>query len=430
MRRLSIMTAIALLVAACSSADEPTGTTSPGTTDAPSPTTTTVPFQNGELVSLDVARAEPATTEAELAAVVRGDTALGLDLLRVTAGDENVMLSPYSIATALSMLYPGASGETAEEIAAVLHLEVSDEALHEVRNAIDLALSAPPPPQQEEDTRVPFTIRPANSAWGQGGYPFLDTYLEVLATQYGAGLRLVDFINNPEGATDTINSWVEEATEDRIKDLIPENAIGEMTRLVLVNAIWFKANWAEQFAPELTTTDPFNLSNGVEVSVPMMHGSFRTGYVANSQFEAVRLPYAGDAAMVIAVPANGTLPELIASLAPEDLDVDWGDYQVQVSIPSFEFDADIPLGEALQELGMVQAFLAPAGDDGADFTGIGGDSPTERAIGSILRFASTPFGCCNSADRQTAWQVFSPGGNKKARTFRNGLFWLNRAGYR
>ena len=372
MRSLIAMVALALLVAACGTSEESGTTIAPEspTTQTLEPNETTVPFQNGELVRLDVPRDNPVMTDAKLAAVVRGDIALGLDLLRVTATDENTMLSPYSIATALSMLYPGARGETAEEIAAVLHVDVTDETLHEVRNAIDLALSAAPPTQRESDTRMPFTIRPANSAWGQGGYPFLDEYLEVLASQYGAGLRLVDFFGDPEGSREIINDWVEDATEDRIKDLVPEGSIDVLTRLVLVNAIWFKANWAEQFDPELTTQDPFTLVSGDEVAVPMMHSSIRTGYTSNSKFTAVRLPYAGDAAMVIAVPNSGSISELVESLGPDDLEIQWGDYQVELSVPSFEFEDDIKLKDALKELGMRRAFIDPMAPDGADFTGV------------------------------------------------------------
>ena len=372
MRSLIAMMALALLVAACGTSEESGTTIAPEspTTQTPDPTETTIPFQNGELVRLEVPRDNPVMTDAKLAAVVGGDIALGLDLLRVTTTDENTMLSPYSIATALSMLYPGARGETAEEIAAVLHLDVSDQTLHEVRNAIDLALSTPPPAQGESDTRMPFTIRPANSAWGQGGYPFLDEYLEVLASQYGAGLRLVDFMADPNGSREIINGWVEDATEDRIKDLIPEGSIDALTRLVLVNAIWFKANWAEQFDPELTTQDKFTLGSGDEVAVPMMHSSIRTGYTSNDRFTAIRLPYAGDAAMVIAVPNSGSLSELLDSLAPDDLDISWGDYQVELSVPSFEFEANIKLKDALMELGMVRAFSDPLTPDGADFRGI------------------------------------------------------------
>lgn len=330
------------------------------------------PFVVGELIQLDLPRSEAAVTADDVAAVVRGDRALGLDLLRVAAADENVMVSPYSVATALSMMYPGARGKTAAEIADVMHLDVDDDTLHEVHNSIDAALGAPPAPQEDDDTREPFAIRPANSAWGQGGYPFLDEYLTVLATHYGAGLRLLDFINNPHAATDTINDWTEEATEDRIQDLIPPDVIDELTRLVLVNAIWFKANWAEQFDPDATSQGPFTLLDGSQATVPLMHGSIRTGYAETDLFQAARLPYAGDAAMVIALPKTGTPAELAAALDPDDLNIPRGDYMVDLTLPRFDFESEVALKQALQDLGMRRAFVPPlrGADDEADLTGI------------------------------------------------------------
>lgn len=294
------------------------------------------PFVVGESVRLDLPRADVEVTETDIAGVVRGDRALGLDLLGVAAGEENMMVSPYSVATALSMLYPGARGQTATEISEVLSLQVDDETLHKVRNFIDTALAAPSAPQGEDDTREPFAIRPANSAWGQGGYPFLDDYLAVLATHYGAGLPLVDFTNDPVGATGIINEWTEDATEGRIEDLIPPGVIDDLTRLVLVNAIWFKANWAEQFDPEATTEGPFTLLDGSQTSVPLMHTSIRTGYAETTSFQAVRLPYAGDAAMVIALPRTGTPAGLAAALDPDDLNVAWDDSLVELTLPRFE----------------------------------------------------------------------------------------------
>ena len=356
-RRLVILTAAVLLVAGCGS----TGRSAP-TTTSPQPTASTIPFQNGELASLDVPRATPAATAADIAAVTAGDAAFGLDLLRATAGDENLMLSPYSIATALSMLYPGAKGATAEEIAAVLHLDVPDETLQAVRNAIETALSAAPEPAGPDDERQPFTIHPANSAWGQGGFPFLDEYLEVLASQYGAGLRLVDFSGDPEAARDAINSWVEDATEERIKDLIPEGAIDPSTRLALVNAIWFYANWETQFAKDSTTNDPFTLTGGEEVTVPMMHETIHTEYASNDLFAAVRLPYSGDASMVVAIPKNGSPADLVDKLTAADLAIAWDSAEVNVSVPSFQIDSDVPLKQALEELGIVQAFDPTAAD--------------------------------------------------------------------
>lgn len=375
MRFRAALIALALVAAACGSSDETATTPGPGpTTSRPTPTTAdpgtrTEVFTPGEVIRVDVPRTTPAVTDADIAAVVAADTAFGLDLFHVVAGDDNLMVSPYSIATALSMLYPGARGITATEIADVLHLTVDDATLHAVRNHIDTALATPPPPMGDEDTREPFTIRPANSAWGQGGYPFLDEYLGILAENYGAGLRLLDYIGDPEGSRAIINTWVEDATEDRIKDLIPQGAVTVDTRLSLVNAIWFKANWFEQFDAAATMPGTFTLLDGTEIEVPLMHAGLRTGYASTDRFEAVRLPYAGDAAMVVLLPKQGSPAELAATLGPDDLDIAWGEYLVEVTLPSFEFEAEIGLKSALQELGMRAAFESPFGD-GADLTGI------------------------------------------------------------
>lgn len=360
-----LFVALAVVGAACGATDETTSTTSPGGSITTPPDS--VPFVNGELIKLDLPRSAVAVDPADLAAVVRGDAALGLDVFGAVAAGDNVMISPYSIATALSMLYPGARGTTADEIAAVLHLSVDDDTLHATRNLIEQALSAAPPPPTEDDTREPFTIRPANSAWGQGGFPFTPEYLEVLATAYDAGLRVVDFAADPDGSRQLVNDWVEETTEDRIKDLIPPGVVDVDTRLILVNAIWFKANWFEPFNAELTAAGTFQLLDGTEVTVPLMQAGRRGGYADTGKFTAVRLPYAGDATMVVMLPPEGTSPaQLAASLSPDDLAIDWADHQIDLTLPSFEFESEIGLKEALQSLGMVAAFE----QDQADLSGI------------------------------------------------------------
>ncbi len=359
---------LSLILAACGGGDTAITTTpeDPSTTAGDAEPGAFVP---GEVIELDVARVTPEVDDADIDAVVASDAAFGLDLFGVIAGDDNVMVSPYSIATALSMLYPGARGATADEIADVLHLSVDDATLHAVRNEIDARLAETPPPMGEDDTRAPFTIRPANSAWGQGGYPFLDEYLLTLAENYGAGIRLVDYTGDPEGSRQIINRWVEEATEDRIEDLIPEGAITGDTRLSLVNAIWFKANWFEQFDPSRTVTGPFTLLDGSLAEAQLMRADLQTGFAETALFRAIRLPYAGDAAMVVLLPSEGTPAALAAALDVEDLRIPWQPRAVDVTLPSFEFEADISLKPALQMLGMRAAFEPPI-DGGADFTGI------------------------------------------------------------
>ncbi len=363
-----LVVVFALITAACGGTDAMTTTTSPdttGTTGGGEP----AEFTPGDLIAIDVSQVTADVAAGDVDAVVASDTAFGLDLFGVIAGDENVMVSPYSIATALSMLYPGARGVTADEIAEVLHLSVDDAVLHAARNAIDARLAETPPPMGEDDTRAPFTIRPANSAWGQGGYPFLDEYLLTLAENYGAGLRVVDYVGDPEGSRQIINAWVEEATEDRIEDLIPEGAITVDTRLSLVNAIWFKANWSEPFDPERTEPGAFTLLDGIEVETPLMRANLQTGYAVADSFEAVRLPYAGDAAMIILLPNEGSPVELAEALDVDDLDIVWQQRSVDITLPSFEFESEVSLKPALQMLGVVAAFQPPVGD-GADLTGI------------------------------------------------------------
>ncbi|MDH3540655.1 MAG: serpin family protein [Acidimicrobiia bacterium] len=360
-----LVLSLALLAGACGAAVDTATTTVPGSITPGG----SADFLPGEVVRVDLPRLTPSVTDADIAAVVAGDAALGFDLFEVVAGDENLMLSPYSIATALSMLYPGARGATATEIAQVLHLTVDDDTLHAVRNHLESSLAETPPPMGDQDTRQPFTVRPANSAWGQGGYPFLDGYLATLAENYGAGLRLLDYVGDPEGSRSTINQWVEDATEGRIKDLVPDGAITVDTRLSLVNAIWFKANWFEPFDPAATVPGTFTLLDGTGVQVPLMHGQFRTGYRSTDLYEAVRIPYAGDAAMVILLPTRGSPAELAAALGPSDLPIAWSEYAVGITLPSFAFEAEIGLKPALQQLGMRTAFEVPVGD-GADLTGI------------------------------------------------------------
>lgn len=365
-RLVTALVLIGMLVSACRG---PAG--SPDTSaDVPDDGGRTEPFVVGEMVKLDLPRARSEVTEADIEEVVRGDRALGLDLLGAVGEDGNLMVSPYSVATALSMLYPGARGETASEIAGVMHLGVDDMTLHEVRNVIDEALSDVEDPG-EMDTREPFAIRPANSAWGQGGYPFLNDYLTVLASYYGAGLRLVDFVNDSEAARDAVNDWTEETTEGRIKDMLPPGAVNAATRLVLVNAIWFKANWRDAFNPEATSPGPFTKPDGTKSQVPMMHGVFSTGYADTDLFTAVRLPYAGSAAMVVVLPKTGAPTDLVGVMGPDDLDVTWSEHLVDLTMPSFTFESDVPLNETLAALGMPTSFTPPTGTgEGADFTGI------------------------------------------------------------
>ncbi|MBW2734823.1 MAG: hypothetical protein JRH20_20745 [Deltaproteobacteria bacterium] len=161
------------------------------------------------------------------------------DLLRqVRKPDENLFTGPVSISSALAMAYGGARGATATEMKAALRFVLDDDTLHRAFNKLDLELS-----QRGASANEDFTLSLDNALWSQNDFELEADYLDLLALNYGAGMHLLDFIGNPEGSRTTINDWVAEKTEERIKDLIGPKQITEDTRLVLTNTIYFKASW-------------------------------------------------------------------------------------------------------------------------------------------------------------------------------------------
>lgn len=326
----------------------------------------------GEVVEVraDVERATPDATGVP--ALVDGDTEFALDLYRELVADDpeaNLFLSPYSISVALAMTLAGAEGETASQMATMLR-STDDEAWHAARNALDQELL------RERDVIPgldPLQLTIANSIWGQAGYPFRDDFVDLLARDYGAGLRTVDFIEEPDAARVAINDWVEAATEERIVDLLAEGTIDELTRLVLVNAIYFKANWINQFDPERTIDRPFRTAAGPEVTVPTMSGSVRTNYADGDDWAAASLPYAGEASMLLIAPTDGDLAGLAAGLDADLLDEirsSLSDHMVDLRMPRFEMSTQVSLPDVLERLGMVDAFIPPGPDSGADLTGM------------------------------------------------------------
>lgn len=370
---LTSIVLVALVAAACSASGD-TVTTS--TTELPtSPTQPVTSPVQGELARAEVDRSRTTdATAAELAALVTGDAEFAFDLFRIAAtGGENTLLSPYSIAAALTMTYAGARGDTATEISDVLHFGVADDRIHAVRNELDLRITAGESPPLPEDDREPFAIEIANSLWGQAGYPFLDDFLVVLAENYDAGMNLVDFVVAAEDARVAINTWVEEKTNGRILDLIPPGVVTDMTRLILVNAIWFKASWADQFNPENTTDGGFTRFDGSERVVPLMHGGGLLQYAVGDGYQSIRLPYAGDAAMVIVLPDSGRFDDIAGRFDPRllaEISRSATSREVTLTLPRFEFTAEFALKPVLQDLGMAALFIAPGPDSGADFTGM------------------------------------------------------------
>ena len=370
--RARVRAAVVLLVAVLSASA--CGTGQPNSTSGSStPSISPVDPARGELARADVARATSTDmTTGELADLVAGNTDFAFDLFRAAAGEGNALLSPYSVTAALTMTYAGARGTTAQEMRSALQLGLSDERIHAARNELSLRITAEPSTPADGDGE-PFAIEVANSLWGQAGYPFLDEFLTLLAEHYDAGMHLVDFVPAAEDARQTINAWVAEKTAGRIVDLIPEGVITDLTRLVLVNAIWFKASWATPFDPDRTGDGPFRLLDGGEVTVPLMQANLELPYAEGDGYQAVRLPYAGDASMLVILPDAERFEEVVHRLDASELEAIRGaepEHLVELSMPKFEFRSQLALKPALQELGMVAAFTEPSSPDGADFTGM------------------------------------------------------------
>lgn len=320
---------------------------------------------------------DPQVAVGDVETLVSGNNAFALDLYHSLSGDNNIIFSPYSISLALAMTYAGARGETATQMAQTLHFTLPDESLHAAFNRLDLNV------MREGDAALRLHI--ANALWAQKDHPFLQEYLDLLAVNYGAGVRLADFAKT-EAARREINDWVSRQTEEKIRDLIPAGALDAMTRLVLVNAIYFKADWETPFDPNKTTDAPFYLLDGSQVTVPMMSaelGGVRYGRGEN--YEVIELLYqGGTAAMDILLPEKGQFQAFATSLNVERLSLALESLQpasVQLYLPKFRFTRDFDLGNSLSALGMNNAFDPEL----ADFSGMDGER--DLYIGKVLHKA-------------------------------------------
>jgi len=307
---------------------------------------------------------------ADLRALTAGNNAFALDLYQTLRGiDGNLIFSPFSISLALGMTYAGARGETEAEMARALHFDLPEEQLHRAFNQLDLLLASQPETSDEEQR---LQLRLANAVWAEETFAFLPEYLDVLALHYGAGVHLADFIREYEAARREINRWVSDQTQDRINDLLPEGVLSSDTRMVLVNAIYFKADWLSQFDKDSTHAAAFHLLDGSEIQVETMSQGIHVPYVDGEGYQAIELQYAGGtAAMDIIVPDTGTFTDFEASLDRARLDgvlSGLQDSSVLLSLPKFTFSGDFNLSDALADLGMPLAF----DPERADFSGMTG----------------------------------------------------------
>ncbi len=329
-----------------------------------------IPDPPGELAASTVSRdTNPAVDTATLASLTESNRAFALDLYGelAEADEDNLFLSPHSISLAFVMTYAGAEGETATELSDALHYDLEEPELHAAFNALDLELATRSEVEGQRGDGFELTI--LNQLFGQNGFGFEPDYLDTLALNYGAGLRLLDFAADPEAARGEINDWVLDATNDRIEDLLPAGSISALTRLVLANAIYFRASWSEPFEESQTRDEDFALLDGSSASVSTMHGSADGFYAEGEGWILGELPYVGgEVAMGVLVPDAGRFGEIEDAMdaAFVDAAVDQlAPASLAVALPKFTFEYDVALKPTLEALGVSTAF-----DERADFSGI------------------------------------------------------------
>ena len=327
---------------------------------------------------------------------------LGFDLHQILADDatgENIIFSPYGVAAVFSMAYAGARGATADEMATTLHFLPQAEQHAQFRaltcRLARLSLSGAPAASSTDATEL-FQLHSANGLFPQADVEGIDFRLAedfraTLANAYAAQTHPLDYVHGPSGAVDWINAWVNEHTAGRIPDLLTYGEVTPRTRLVLANAVFFKAAWQHPFDPARTGPGSFTLADETQVTVPFMRGSARAPYLRGDDFQAVLLPYAGDAVdLLVVMPDLGRFDAVArrqdlgatlvfdpdtAALRADELVKD-----VTVAMPKFTLENDIDLVDVLREAGLELPFAE------ADFSGITG-SDNDLYISAALQKA-------------------------------------------
>jgi serpin B len=307
-------------------------------------------------------------TKQGVNAVVNANNQLAFELysqFNAKSKDSNIFFSPYSISVALTMTYEGAKGQTAKEMQSVLHIpedvSVRRSSFAKIYNEIN-----------KKDKK--YKLSTANALWAQENYKFLEEYTNNVEKYYGGKLTNLDFIRESEKSRQIINKWVEDQTNNKIKDLIPKGVLNALTRLVLTNAIYFKGTWVKQFDEKDTREDDFRMGSGNTVKVPLMRltgDDAKFNYAETDEIQVLEMPYHGeDLSMLIILPKGNDLANIEKSITLEKLS-GWKNMlhiqRVDIFIPRFKFKTKYFMAKALSDMGKPTAF-GPA----ADFSGMDG----------------------------------------------------------
>ncbi|MDD1653406.1 MAG: serpin family protein [Methanomicrobiales archaeon] len=307
-------------------------------------------------------------------AVVDASNRFALDLYSHLRGDPshgegNLFFSPFSLSSALAITYEGARGTTAGEIRSVFHFPADDATRRGGFQEISRGIN-------QRSTR--YVLSTANALWAEKTYAFLPGYINTAREYYGANATNMDFVNQPEPSRQTINRWVEDQTNNRIRDLIPPGVINELTRLVITNAVYFKGTWVKQFDVNQTSDEIFTLASGETVPVRMMARTDEDAifnYTETDSVQVLRMPYASDGgkqlSMLVILPKGNHLATVEDTLTLQQLE-EWRNalagQRVRVFVPRFTMETKYSLPDTLAAMGMPTAFTLQADLSGMDGT--------------------------------------------------------------
>lgn len=302
--------------------------------------------------------------KADVQSLVESNNIFAFELYsKLSANDGNLCISPFSVSTALAMTFAGARGITEMQIKNVMHISLPQIEFHKFLSQLLEKINA-----LGQDKKVDLLL--ANSIYPHNKYTFLESFVTCLRKNYELNIKPLDY-NKPEAARKFINQWVNEKTQEHISELIPVDALDNLTRLVLVNAIYFKGLWKKQFDKRMTTESPFWVLNDFAVKAPMMRQKSQFGYMEDELVQVLELPYQGDhLSQIIILPKErmsvvendltiNTLSKWISELRLETVDA---------RLPSFKIKSDFKLNDTLISMGMPDAFDM----DKADFSGMNG----------------------------------------------------------
>ncbi|HUC88618.1 MAG TPA: serpin family protein [Candidatus Paceibacterota bacterium] len=312
-------------------------------------------------------------------AVVLANNAFAFDIYsKLAKKGENMFFSPFSVSSAFAMVYEGANGKTADEIQSVFHfpkdINILRDSFSSINNEINTA---------NQD----YQLNIANAIWVQKDFAFLADYLSNVGTYYSAKATNVDFKNATEEARQTINKWVEDKTNDKIKDILLPGILNSSTKLALTDAIYFNGKWIKPFDRKGTKETDFSLYPNGSVKINMMEQKDDKAvfnYAENNDLQILEMPYKGnELSMIIILPKKNDLISFEKLFTLSNLNnwkKDLKNQRVNVFIPQFKFDTNYDMVDTLTSMGMPTAFTV-----NADFSKM--DGQKDLSIGAVIHKA-------------------------------------------